>query len=388
MVHLNDPAVYKPLHNDISPTLKEVITNKLLSLKNKGFLKQTWFEFCEPPRQTRTSRLYFLKKIHKNPMGIRPIVSSCNSITERISQFVDRWLQPHVRKLPSYLKDMTDFLKLIETTKLPEKCLLASIDVSSLYTNIPHEDGKQSILYYLRANPDTYTQPEQPLPEVLAELTEIVLKNNVFKFNNDYYLQIQGTAMGTKMAPAYANLFMGKFEEKLNELGKPNIILWKRFIDDIFIIWSGSESEFTTYMTTINQIHRTIKFTYELSETELTFLDVTLYKGERFNQNHILDIRTHIKPTNKQLYVHATSYHPPTTINAISKGETNRYLRTNSNELKPIAETTELEDTQPNHNTQTHTTHSPDTEYPYTIFKSSLQIQSNDAAMHVQYAPY
>ena len=41
--------------------------------------------------------------------------------------------------------------------------------------------------------------------------------------------------------------------------------------------------------------------------------------------------------------------------------------------LKPIAETTELEDTQPNHNTQIHTTHSPDTEYPYTIFKNSLQ---------------
>ena len=87
-------------------------------------------------------------------------------------------------------------------------------------------------------------------------------------------------------------------------------------------------------ITIINQIHRTIKFTYELSETKLIFLDVTLYKGKRFNQNHILDIRTHIKSTNKQLYVHATSYHPPTTINAISKGETNRYLRTNSNEYE------------------------------------------------------
>ena len=64
-------------------------------------------------------------------------------------------------------------------------------------------------------------------------------------------------------------------------------------------------------MTTINQIHRTIKFTHELSETKVIFLDVTLYKGERFNQNHILDIRTHIMSTNKQLYVHATSYHPP-----------------------------------------------------------------------------
>jgi hypothetical protein len=78
-------------------------------------------------------------------------------------------------------------------------------------------------------------------------------------------------------------------------------------------------------MTTINQIiHRTLKFTHELSETELTFLDVTLYKSERFNQNYILDIRTRIKPTNKRLNVHAISYHPPTTINAINKGETNR----------------------------------------------------------------
>ena len=123
-------------------------------------------------------------------MGIRPIVSSCNSITETISQFVDRWLQPHVKNLPSYLKDMTEFLKLIETTKLPPKCILASIDVSSLYTNIPHDDGKQSVLYLLQNNPDNYLRPGQPLPEVLTELIDIVLKNNVFKFNNNYYLQI------------------------------------------------------------------------------------------------------------------------------------------------------------------------------------------------------
>ena len=152
----------------------------------------------------------------------------------------------------------------------------------------------------MQNNPDNYTRPEQPTPDVLVKLIDIVLKNNVFEFNNKYYLQIQGTAMGTKMAPAYANLFMGKLEEKLNELGKPHIMLWKRFIDDIFVIWTRSAVEFTTYMNTINQLHHTIKLTYELSETELAFLDITLYKGDRFDRNQILDIRTHIKPTNKQ----------------------------------------------------------------------------------------
>ena len=157
MLHLNDPIVYKPLDEDISPTLKESIMDKLRLLRNNGLLKQPWFEFCKPPKQIRTSRLYFLKKIHENPMGIRPIVSSCDSITEPISQFVDRWLQPHVKNLPSYLKDSTEFLNPIETTKLPHNCLLASIDVSSLYTNIPHEDGIQNVLYYLQNNPDNYT---------------------------------------------------------------------------------------------------------------------------------------------------------------------------------------------------------------------------------------
>ena len=157
MSHLNDPNVYKPLCEDTSLILKEQIIDKLSALKKNGFLKQTWFDFCKPPKHTRTSRLYFLKKIHKNPMGIRPIVSSCNSITEPISQFVDKWLQPHIKTLPSYLKDTTEFLKLIETTKLPQNCILASIDVSSLYTNIPHEDGKQSVLHFLQNNPDNYS---------------------------------------------------------------------------------------------------------------------------------------------------------------------------------------------------------------------------------------
>ena len=75
-----------------------------------------------------------------------------------------------------------------------------------------------------------------------------------------------------------------------------------------FVIWTGSEAEFQTFMTKINQVHSTIKFTYELSETELTFLDITLYKGERFKRNQILDVRTHIKPTNNY-----TSMQPHTT---------------------------------------------------------------------------
>ena len=68
------------------------------------------------PNQTknREPRIYFLKKIHKNPMGIRPIVSSIGSTTETLSQFVDKRLQPLIKGLPSYVKDTTDFINLIK----------------------------------------------------------------------------------------------------------------------------------------------------------------------------------------------------------------------------------------------------------------------------------
>lgn len=263
-------------------------------------------------------------------MGIRPIVSSCCSVTENISQFVDIWLQPSMRELPSFIKDTTEFINLIEGITLPKDCLLASIDVSSLYTNIPHAEGKLAAMKTIADIEDP--NPRQPPAEVIGELIDIVLKNNVFEFDGKFYLQQQGTAMGTKMAPAYANIFIGHLEPKLQEAGKDKILIWKRFIDDIFIIWTGTHDEFLTCMDKINTLHTTIKFTHECSETQITFLDIILYKGTRFQENGTLDIKTHIKPTNKQLYVHATSYHPPSIGKSISIGETNRYIRTNSDE--------------------------------------------------------
>ena len=330
LTHLTNPAVYRHLQKDSTPEIKKDICLMLEHLHRSGMLSRDMLVFCMPPRNHRTSQLYFLKKIHKNPMGIRSIVSSVNSVTENISQFVDIWLQPIMKSLPSFIKDTTDFINLIEATTLASECVLASIDVSSLYTNIPHIEGREAAVtaLSLMADPD----PCQPPPTIMGLLIDVVLQNNVFEFNDNFYLQLQGTAMETKMAPAYANIFMGNLEKQLLNRGKDKILLWRRFIDDIFVIWNGSEAEFKQYMEDINTLHRTIKFTHECSNQEIVFLDVTVYKGPRFLQEGILDVKTHIKPTNKQLYVHSTSYHPPKTGKSIMLGEANRYLRTNSNE--------------------------------------------------------
>jgi len=83
-------------------------------------------------------------------------------------------------------------------------------------------------------------------------------------------------------------------------------------------------------MELANSYHATIKFTAEISDTERTFLDTWVYKGERFKKESILDACTHFKLTETFRYIHFTSCHPPGVRKGFIKGEALRLLRTNS----------------------------------------------------------
>ena len=105
-------------------------------------------DFCSPPPTAHLARLYFLKKIHKSPMTDCPIVSSCVSPTENISKFVDYWLQPMMKALPSYVEDTSQLIRELgelQVTKdiilVTVDIILVTVDVKSLYASIPHEDG-------------------------------------------------------------------------------------------------------------------------------------------------------------------------------------------------------------------------------------------------------
>ena len=104
----------------------------------KKWLLQT----LNPPR---IPIFYTLTKIHKpKPVG-RPIISGCDGPTERISSFVDTLLQPIAQKQQSFIKDTTDFISVIEKTKIGKDTILVSMDVSSLYTNIPQAEGTEIV---------------------------------------------------------------------------------------------------------------------------------------------------------------------------------------------------------------------------------------------------
>lgn len=113
---------------------------------------------------------------------------------------------------------------------------------------------------------------------------DFVLSHNSFRFGNQWYAQRVGTAMGTPVAPTFANLFLAAWEEKyIYNINNPYIRyikLWSRFIDDILIVWGGSEQQVGEFLEYINKNTLNMEFMGNYGEKEVQFLDVQLSVGK------------------------------------------------------------------------------------------------------------
>ena len=114
------------------------------------------------------------------------------------------------------------------------------------------------------------------------------------------------------MAPNYAIIFMHSVEEEIlkNTTLKPRI--WRRFIDDIFIVWTHGKETLEKFLNYINQVHETIKFTAEYSTQEVPFLDTLVYKLK-----NKLATKVYHKKTDDKMYLHYSSAHPGSQKDAI-----------------------------------------------------------------------
>jgi hypothetical protein len=188
------------------------------------------------------------------------------------------------------------------------------MDVTSLYTNIPHDEGIEACrdVWNNRIN-------QRPSTESFTQLLGHVLKFNNFMFNGEHYLQISGIAIGTKMAPSYSNIFMGRLERRLPYYSPTKPLSWLCFIDDIEIKWVDGRESLNDFIDMANSFHNSIKFTVDISTSKNTFLDTkaTLTNGE-------IEFNLHTKPTDSHLYLMPSSCHPPHTFKGVSIGLASR----------------------------------------------------------------
>ena len=182
---------------------------------------------------------------------------------------------------------------------------MISLDVTALFTNVPLD----FVLNKLEEQSEM-GNVNFPIPtKQFLDLIRLCVSSTVFSFNNEGYRQKYGVAMGSPLSPLLANLCMEFVENEILNNCDPSMkpLIWLRYVDDIFIIFNDTQSDFDSFFNYVNNILPSIKFTVEYEiENKLPFLDVLVYHdpismGFKFT--------VYRKSTNSESYIHFYSFH-------------------------------------------------------------------------------
>uniref|UniRef100_A0A8C5N1S5 Reverse transcriptase domain-containing protein n=1 Tax=Leptobrachium leishanense TaxID=445787 RepID=A0A8C5N1S5_9ANUR len=319
---LDDTDTYARLPKDPTIHFSRQLKDLICLSFEQSLITKSQYEFLLPSSPT-IATFYGIPKTHKNinePPG-RPIVSGNDCLTQNASIFLDKILRKYVVKLPSYLRDTKQALQILKGISINKDTLLCSLDVESLYSSIPHDLGLKHIRLFLERDDSL----NGPFIEFLVKLTSFVLTHNYFLFKGQYFHQLRGTAMGSSMAPSYANLYLGIWEENCKINDKllsyiDKIELWLRYIDDVLLLWKGSEEEFLQFVSLLNDNVYNLKFTFEIQKDSISFLDIKISKTD----GGTLSTTLYKKATATNSLLHWQSFHPLPLKRGIPVGQ---YLR-------------------------------------------------------------
>jgi len=294
---LNDTKVYKKIIKNPLKKMQSKFNSGLKTISEKyGIISLKTFE----SRLPSLPYIYGLPKIHKINTPLRPIVSNVNCPTYKLSKWITKELSPLLGSFSnSHLKHNVDLLKRLKNV-IPKNQKFISFDVSSLYTNVPL---KATLDFLRRKMPLLDLDLSMPL-DCYIELIELCLKNSFFQFEEHFYEQIYGLAMGCPLSSFLANMFLEHIESEL--LPRYTGIVptfWWRYVDDILSL-VPSNFDLNHFLSFINNLYPTLKFTHEWEvDQKIPFLDVLIH-----NFKTKLSFSVYRKPTNSEGYLHFFSY--------------------------------------------------------------------------------
>lgn len=319
---LNDTKDYsrhQQTTTDINTKIHEESTELLRKFLRKKAINEKEFDYLWTHTTTKMPRFYGLPKIHKEGVPLRPIVSQIDGPTYGLNIACDKFLEGTENNIPNLIRDTREFIASLQNINVPDHAFLVSIDIRSLYTNIPWTEGIRAVM---DAYINTYEGQRPPIdPALLERSLDHIMKQNHFTFNGETFHQTFGTAMGAPIAVKYANISTHAIWTRItNDELQP--LMFKRLIDDIFMVWTHSEDQLKTFIDNINLKHPTIKFDYSYSPTAIPFLDTIVYI-----QDNRLMTKLYVKPTDRQAYLHYTSAHPTHTKKSLPYSQALRIRR-------------------------------------------------------------
>jgi hypothetical protein len=267
--------------------------------------------------------VYALWKIHKPYKSrlppMRLIVPTSQCYTKKAALLVDELLQPIVKQLITVLPSSSAMLKDLKQLKIERDDIkFTTLDVSALYPSIPIDKGILAVETIL--NDSTLTQHmKRHTKTLIIELLTIVMHSIVVEFENQTYLQISGTAMGSTLAVVFANIYMYILESNALKLLTHQPLYYKRYIDDIIYLTDHLTSHILHQLLTV-QDPINIKFTGNIAEDKCIHMDLELELQDRNIKTNL-----HQKSINRYMYSPKSSFVPPHQRTAFISNEVRRY---------------------------------------------------------------
>jgi len=295
---LSDIDTYSKIKKDPSKNLTSKLRTLLSRWKNLKYISDSKYKllYCS---NGLLPTAYGLPKVHKTGVPFRIIVSSIDSPLYELATFLHKILSTSILPARGHIDNSFQLVKKLHNTVINDDFQLLSLDVVSLFTNVPTELAVNSI--HKRWN--LISQHCNIPRDEFVGAVRFVLDSTFFKFDNQYYKQNFGTPMGSPLSPVIADLVMQDLENEVLETIDFPVAFYYRYVDDI--LTAVLPSHIDTLLDKFNTIHPRLKFTIEVGGNKINFLDTTILicnNKIKFDWFH--------KPTFSGRYLNFLSQHP------------------------------------------------------------------------------
>ena len=294
--HLNNNEYYSKMED----SCELIVKTKLLSFMEKWKVDLrvvTKRDVSDSLLEANMGKFFGLPKIHKSGYPIdapalRPIISTKGSCLHKLSKMLHKILWPYAKKCKSFVKDSKHIADLLGELEMDEPSSIITLDIENLYMNI----NTNNVMMIMERILDTNKEKD-----MILDGLRLILFNGYFKFDKKIYLQTKGIPMGHPVAPAIATIYLGFFENTILSRFNDYIYMYKRYLDDILVIFSKEEKEFNLFLDKISSIEG-MKWNVTSKDLDKTpFLDLLIVKrGIQYTY------KTYDKPLN--LYAYPKAY--------------------------------------------------------------------------------
>ena len=235
-----------PLFSETSPSLKNswLRACKFIWKQNSTYVEKNKIETLNRGMQKALSNWlqcwsYGIAKVHKidrndkvDKLPLRPIVSNISTALYQLAKYLAK-LPSLLSKNECTVQSSTEFMEHIKIKTVPHGYHLISFDVIFLFTNVLLDDTVDIVFKRIYDNREIKTAINK---REMKELIKLCTKDVQFNFSGTTYVQKDAVAMGSKLTPVLAGIFMVELERAVIPKLSQHLQYWKRYVDDTIVL--------------------------------------------------------------------------------------------------------------------------------------------------------